>query len=61
VDVKHDRQIEEARPGRDIGDVGDPQAIRRGDGELALHEIGSRGRSGRAARCCGTFAPVTAV
>jgi hypothetical protein len=24
VDVKHDRQVEEARPGRDIGDVGDP-------------------------------------
>jgi hypothetical protein len=61
VDVKHDRQVEEARPGRDIGDVGDPQAVRRGSGELALHEIGSRGKTRRATRCCRTLATVTAL
>jgi hypothetical protein len=61
VDVKHDRQGEEARPGRDIGDVGDPQAVGRGGGEPALHEIGSRRRTRRAARCCRTCAPVAAV
>src|SRR5215212_2442456 len=59
VDVKHDRQGAEARPGRDRRDVGDPQPIRRGGGERALHEVGSRRRTRRAARYCGTYASVT--
>src|SRR5687768_7989646 len=61
VDVKHHRQMEEARPGRDRGDVGDPQAIRRGGSELALHEVGSRRGGRRATRWCWSFAPVTAL
>src|SRR5436190_1140866 len=59
VDIEYDSQVEEARPGRNIGNVGDPQAIRCGGSELALHEVGSGGRTRCAASCCGTFAPVT--
>jgi hypothetical protein len=31
--VKHDREVEKARPGRDVGDIRNPQPIRRFCGE----------------------------
>ena len=39
-DIHDDRQIEEARRGRDVGDVGDPQLVRAGGLEVAVHQIG---------------------
>ena len=42
--IEHDRQVEEARPGRDVGDVGDPEPIRAGGREVPLHQIGRRPR-----------------
>src|SRR5215213_1328452 len=61
VDIKHHGQIEEARPGRHVGDVRHPQAIRGRSGEIAPHEVGSRRRARRTARCRRSFAPVTAL
>jgi hypothetical protein len=48
VDVEYDREIEEAGPRRDVGDVGDPELIRRGGREDAAHQIGGRGLDGSA-------------
>jgi hypothetical protein len=39
VDVHDERDVDPARPGRDVGQVGDPQSIRRRCPELPLHEI----------------------
>ena len=39
-DIHDDRQIEKSRRGRDVGDVGDPQLVRAGCLEVALHQIG---------------------
>ena len=48
MEVEQDRQIEHARAGRDIGDVADPDAVRRrarnAGGEPARQQIGRRGR-----------------
>ena len=38
-DVDDERHIDEARPGRDVGDVGDPELVRAARVELAVHEI----------------------
>ncbi len=42
--VQHDREIEEARPRRDVGDVSDPETIRSRDDEVAGNQVrrGSR-------------------
>ncbi len=40
VNVEHDRQVDEPRPGRDVGHVGHPQLVDAGGGELALHQVG---------------------
>ena len=39
VRIEHDRQIEEARPGRNVGDVGDPQQIRPFCREVAVDQV----------------------
>jgi hypothetical protein len=41
-DIHDDRQIEEARHGRNVGDVGDPQLVGAGGLEVAVHQIGRR-------------------
>ena len=55
--VEHDRQVQETGPGRDVGDVGDPELIGSVGFELALHQIvadrlgiGSHGRRDKALR-----------
>jgi hypothetical protein len=48
--VQHDRQEEEAGRGRDVGNVGHPEAIGAGRVKLPLDEI-RRGRRGRVAAC----------
>ena len=42
--IEDDGEVEEARPGRDVGDVGDPELVGPGGGEVARHEIGRRPR-----------------
>jgi hypothetical protein len=37
--IEHDRHIEKARPGRNVGDVGDPQLIRPLRGKVAVNQI----------------------
>ena len=39
VGIEHDREIQKARPGRNVGDVGDPQQIRRFCREVALDQV----------------------
>ena len=39
IRIEHDREIEKACPCRDVGDVGDPQPIRRCRREVALHQV----------------------
>jgi len=45
-DIEHDGEVEEPRPGRDVGDVGAVELIRALSGELALDQIRIRMRSG---------------
>ena len=40
--VEDDGQVQEAGPGRDVRDVGDPELIGTGGDELALDQIGCR-------------------
>jgi hypothetical protein len=42
--VEHHREIQESCPGRDVGDVSHPQAIRSGCDEVAIDQIGCRTR-----------------
>ena len=43
--------VGEARPGRDVGEIGDPEPVRGGGGKDALDEIGRpRGELGRDGR-----------
>jgi hypothetical protein len=44
--VEHHGQVEEAGPGRDVGYIGDPQAIGRGGREVALDQIRRGARPG---------------
>ena len=39
VGVDDHRQVQEALPGREIGDVGAPERVWLAGGELALHEV----------------------
>ena len=39
VRIEHDSEIEKARPCRNIGDIGDPQPIRRFRREIALDQV----------------------
>ena len=39
VRIEHDSKIEKAGPGRNVGDVGDPQPIRRFRREIALDQV----------------------
>ena len=41
--IEHDREVEEALPRREVGDVGDPERVRAGGVEHALDEV-RRGR-----------------
>src|SRR5262249_53933272 len=63
--IENDGQIQKARPGRHIGDVGNPQLVRPGRGELPIHEIGSGPRRllahSRATRFATTHALHTGV
>jgi hypothetical protein len=43
-DIQHDREEQETGRGRDVGDVGGPELIGRGSGELPLHQAGRRPR-----------------
>jgi hypothetical protein len=43
-DVENDGKIQEPAPGRDVGDVGDPQLVRSVGGEATFHEIERRSR-----------------
>ena len=38
-DIERGRQIDEPRPGRDVGHVGHAQLVDAGGGELALHQV----------------------
>jgi hypothetical protein len=40
--IEHDGEVQEAGPGRDVGDVRDPQPIGPGGGELPIDEIRCR-------------------
>jgi len=40
IRVDHERDIDEAPPGGHVGDVGDPQLVRAGRGEVPVHEVG---------------------
>ena len=46
-DIEHDGQVEEARPGRDVGDVGHPELVRAVGREVPIDQIG------RGLRCRG--------
>ena len=40
--IEHHGQVEESTPGRDVGDIGDPELIRAGGRERSLHQVGCR-------------------
>ena len=40
--IEHDGEIQEAGPGRNVGDVSDPELIRPLGAEVALDQIGRR-------------------
>ena len=44
MQIHHDREIEPALPGADVGDVGHPGAIGRAHRELAVQAIGVEDR-----------------
>jgi hypothetical protein len=43
--VEHHREVKKPGPGRDVGDIGDPQPIGRGGGEVAFDQVGCRLRT----------------
>ena len=43
IGIDHQRRIGEARPGGNIGYVGEPQAVRAGCFEATIHQIGGSG------------------
>src|SRR5271165_2121944 len=61
VSVKHDREIQEACPGRDVGDVGNPELVGPLGGELPIDEIGRWPCIAIANRCRRRFAPRSSV
>src|SRR3712207_8616438 len=40
--VADERRVGEPRPGGDVGQIGDPELVRRGRREVAAHQIGDR-------------------
>ena len=58
--VEHDSEVEEAGPRRDVGDVRDPEPIRPGGREVAIHEIGCGPCLAIAESRVGTLAPAHA-
>ena len=60
-DIEHDRQIQDPRPDRDVGDSGHPQLIRLRGRELAPHQIRGRLSPGRPHRRPRSFAPADAL
>jgi hypothetical protein len=58
--VQDHRQVQEALPGRDIGDIGGPQPIRPSSGEGPLDQVGGWGGLGVAAGQAATSAPMAA-
>ena len=55
--IKHHREVEKPGPGRDVGDIGDPQAIGLRRDEVALDQIGRRPRAAIAHRGVDPLAP----
>ncbi len=49
--IEDDREEQEARRRRHVGDIGDPELVGRSGSELAVHQIGSRARVLVAYRC----------
>lgn len=41
VDVDHENDVAEPRPGAELGQVGDPAAVRRRGGEIAVQQVRS--------------------
>jgi hypothetical protein len=48
--IEHHGEVQEARPRRHVGDVGHPELVGGGRGEVALHEIRGHLPVGSAAR-----------
>jgi hypothetical protein len=46
VGVDDEREEHHALPAAQVGQVGDPQLVRRGSGEVALHQVGPAERVG---------------
>ena len=44
VGVDDERDVDHARPGRDVGEVGDPEPVRGGRAELPPHQVSGPGR-----------------
>ena len=59
--VKNDGQEQEARVGRDVGDVRDPEFVRRFGDELALDEVRSGAGIAIAHRCANALAATSAL
>ena len=49
-DIEHDGEVEEAGPGRHVGDVRDPELVRARGGEVALDQVVGRATCGIANR-----------
>src|SRR5882672_10775436 len=61
VGIEDDREIEKARPGRDIGDVRDPESIGSGSREVTLDEVRCRCHLGVASCRTRPFATMAAL
>ncbi len=57
--VEHDGVIEEPRPGRDVGDIGNPQPVGCIRGELPLDQVRRRPGAAVASCCADTLASLT--
>ena len=55
--IEYDREVEEAGPARHLGDVGDPQPVRRLDREVVLDQVRRRTRTVIADRGSDRFTP----
>jgi hypothetical protein len=55
VEVLHRDEVEPALPGAQVGDVGDPAAVRCAGGEVAVEEIIGDPHAGHPDRCCAPF------
>src|SRR5882757_9997056 len=55
--IEDEGHVDHPGPGRHVGEVGNPQLIRRGRGEVSVNKIGSSGCPGIRDRCPDSFAP----